>query len=1231
MSNFWTKLSGVELATLQESITTIVNLPLSPSYTVTTKVISGALPTGLRLKNNQIIGTPNPVPRATNSTFVIRATGNTTLTITVQATNAGNRYYVDGEGPASAISLVEGMTYRFDQSDSSNSNHPLRFSTTDNGTHGGGSEYTTGVTTNGTPGSSGAYTQITVASGAPTLYYYCTNHSNMGGISYTPASGAVASIEDRTFKILVQGADDPEWVTPAGNLSVGGDNKRYFILDNEIIYFQLQATDLDMPAGQQLEYYIDKGDGELPSGITMNSSGLISGVVDPLLALDVDAAKGAYDTNNYDGYAFDFTSVSSYYYNGEFFPNAVFKAPKKLNRFYQFAVSANDGDTVVKRQFTIYVVGDDFLRADNVLMQVGTGVFTSDNTYLRTPVWLTNSDIGYRRADNYITIFLDVLKNNLQQGVTQFVLKSTNPDTSASILPPGMTLDASTGEVAGRIPYQPSVTKEYKFTVTANLIDAQVVRSSKDRTFTVKILGAVDSTIVFTSSTILGTINANFTSVFRVEATSSVTDAPLLYRKTAGRLPPGLSLQFDGEITGKVQQFGSTTPTVIDGLTIFDNGLLLIDGGNTTVDRSYTFTVEAKDRFGYSAITKQFTINILDKNDLLYSNLYMKPFMDETLRASYRGLISNPNIFPANVLYRPNDSEFGLQKEVKILAYAGLETKSLDTYFASSQKYHKKRRYKVGAVKTALAKTPGTNNTVYEIVYAEVIDPAEPTKGKTAKNFKIKGADTVTVDRVNIWDTNDREHTNTGMITLKGGDEVFNRDPLIGSSKFRPFNRFLDVFGIKLVGTPAIGGARANSNEFIQKVAQTVTYLIDRTYGGSTNPTKQMAVINRMKENKTAQKIGWQGPSSYTPSITADNAGTYYEGLTKFMYNYQTVDYIWEHVNESLDGDTAILEVIEHLLHTITVYGLSENDALNQQNQTSALYLAMVEAINNGMFDLSGYSGQGTFPGNDPEFRALLMREYLYLLILGEWNYITEFVPGGSLQPEWHDNMRTPEGISAVGANPLGHALYTTHILPVITKPSKTNLRAIYQDNDLGVSGYTPEYITTGADESDKQYYFPTKDMTLAVGDTVVSNDQSSILTAIAETDSQNFNQGERKNIPLSDSDAILVSGGDDIRHISNTTNMRESLEAIGATAYGFLPLWMRTPQSAGTQESGFTLAIPLCYCKPGKSAEILTNVKNSNFDFKTLDVEIDRYIVDSTTGTSNEQYILFANYDYNA
>ncbi len=113
------------------------------------------------------------------------STNVTTYAVTVASYAGGNRFYIDGV-VYPTLNLSEGSTYRFDQSDSSNSGHPLRFSTTANGTHGGGTEYTTGVTTSGTPGSAGAYTQITVAGGAPTLYYYCTNHSGMGGQANTP-------------------------------------------------------------------------------------------------------------------------------------------------------------------------------------------------------------------------------------------------------------------------------------------------------------------------------------------------------------------------------------------------------------------------------------------------------------------------------------------------------------------------------------------------------------------------------------------------------------------------------------------------------------------------------------------------------------------------------------------------------------------------------------------------------------------------------------------------------------------------------------------------------------------------------------------------------------------------------------------------------------------------------------------------------------------------------------
>jgi len=125
-------------------------------------------------------------------------TDGATYTVKV-VSDSGNKYRFNDFGTSAVtLDLAEGGTYTFDQSDSSMSSHPMQLSTTANGTHGGGSAYSTGVTyqldgstvtasafISGFSSASSRKLIITVAASAPTLYYYCYYHSGMGGQANT--------------------------------------------------------------------------------------------------------------------------------------------------------------------------------------------------------------------------------------------------------------------------------------------------------------------------------------------------------------------------------------------------------------------------------------------------------------------------------------------------------------------------------------------------------------------------------------------------------------------------------------------------------------------------------------------------------------------------------------------------------------------------------------------------------------------------------------------------------------------------------------------------------------------------------------------------------------------------------------------------------------------------------------------------------------------------------------
>lgn len=1090
--------------------------------------------------------------------------------------------------------------------------------------------------------------------------------------------------QDCTIEFVVTGPDSPIWQTNEGLLAVGSNNS-LFILDNEIIDYQLIATDTDLSAGGTLSYFIADGDGVLPPGITLSDSGRLQGTTEPLLSLDRRNIGGGYDTFAYAAAPLDYAVLSSNGYSSFYYDTVSFdyNEPtanlRKLNRYYPFAVTVTDGENFVRREFKIYIVGDDYLKADNTIMQAGTGVFTADNTNVRTPVWITPRDLGFKRANNYTTIYLDIIDNWTLEGVVVYTLEDVNDDGSPSELPPGMSLDSQIGEVIGRIPYQPAVTQNYKFTVRATrittgldtvtifanyyedvllgksnfkinkidltgdidgtndlfdlvgqrillgnrqytvinvddrnalydvifvdqtlapsinlllsktaivgqdhifvsrltessktkysnrtlrfsesetytldtftpyiewqvtqttsndpflpaespriiqinenyfigdyvvnttetggdgkiyrcltphtvvaqtdefgdniLIDdivqlnfistnwvevaetledlslldritattqaleakfngtayitvidnlnwrirvpstaysriksniqnffagadssdviATLIRDNEDKitldknlssqlnngrnigialfardsffknlivaanseidtpstakTFEVRVIGEIDSNIKWITNANLGTINANFTSILKLVAETTVPDTAMIYTLKLGNLPFGLTLNYDGEIIGAARQFG----TVDDlGLTIFENKNVSWDGklpGDTTFDRSYKFTVEARDRFNYTAIEREFSLTVEDLDDTQYTDIYMRPMLSNDQRRYYKNFVSDPEVFTPNKIYRPSDPTFGIQKNLDMLVFAGVEATTVNKFVAAAAKGHKRKKYILGEIKSAVAKASVTSDVIYEVVFIHVKDPANSTikNKKTAASFKIQNNKKITVDSI------------------------------------------------------------------------------------------QYAVI---------------------------------DDATRFRAGY----------NE----------------------------------------------------------------------------------------------------------------------------------LPVYTR---NTVRFVFSDTDrIIIDTRTPAEQELNVDNADFE-------VTVRAG--------GLITIELQKSDSEPYRFRPKTNTIKTDSNVINVSQAtDSIKYISSIDNMRANIKTIGDEERNYLPLWMRTSQT-GFEELDYVTAIPICYCKPGMSADIINNIKNYGFDPKTINYDIDRYIIKNTKDSNVEKFVLFANYQFN-
>ena len=491
---------------------------------------------------------------------------------------------------------------------------------------------------------------------------------------------AGTTITDRTFSLDVQGADAPTFTTASGQLRLDDSTSvgLFWVIDGSSIDFQMQATDSDTRAGQQLVYEIVQG--ELPPGITMSISGLISGIVE-LTDDERFGVRGGYDGSGNED-EFDGT-----------YDNTV--TTKSISKNFDFVVRVSDGTSFVEQNNSIFVYSADFWRVSNTAItidktEIDGSPLTMDLSANRRPVFRTGSDLGTFRHDNAIVVKIDVENFDALQGDLTYSIQSGS-------LPTGLNIDINSGEIYGTLARQSAIEVDHNFTVRANRVVSTGVNVFTDQAFTMKVIGEIDIGIAFTTPSTIGTLKADVPSLLSIEAVAEATDRVFSYTKTSGSLPPGITLSNEGNLIGTIDPSDFTDST-----------------------RSYTFTVSVSDQYQSLATSKEFTIDIdIPFTQTEYGNMtgHATSLIDQNI---FYNIAQDVSINGPEYIYRPEDSNFGMKLKPDMLMLSGLEAQTLTAFQQQMEQNHAPKKLYFGDLKTAIAKEGTT--TKYEVVYIEVKD-----------------------------------------------------------------------------------------------------------------------------------------------------------------------------------------------------------------------------------------------------------------------------------------------------------------------------------------------------------------------------------------------------------------------------------------------------------------------------------------------------------------------------
>ena len=198
-------------------------------------------------------------------------------------------------------------------------------------------------------------------------------------------------------------------------------------------------------------------------------------------------------------------------------------------------------------------------------------------------------------------------------------------------------------------------------------------------------------------------------------------------------------------------------------------------------------------------------------------------------------------------------------------------------------------------------------------------------------------------------------------------------EEIVENDSYLDYHRYIDVAGLRMFVLPEVG------DEFIYKVGE--VYYLMLQEGEYIDQDIRNSYLQTVKNDFVFQNIGYEGPERY--GLDSDPPGI--DCCPGKGYEDNHTDFIWEYPDAS--GDGQIGEVVEHLLHTVTGVAFAlEFTEWNWENPNSEIILAMNEAIEKNIFDISSYE-EIKNSGNIEDFNRITSIEFAFWGIVTEWGY----------------------------------------------------------------------------------------------------------------------------------------------------------------------------------------------------------------------------------------------------